>query len=266
MSTWFKIFLLAVVQGVTEFLPVSSSGHLVLSEHFLGLKGPEGVLLEVILHAGTLVSIFVYYRKRILELVLRVLRGEREAWQYAGILLLACVPAGLAFATLGDFIEARFDDPMTAGAMLCVTGMLLLSLRWIQRPADDRTTPLRALLMGIGQAVAMLPGISRSGTTISTGRMLGLDAQTAAELSFFMLIPALSGATLLKVVDLIQGDAAMGEVTVGQLGLGFAVSAAVGYASMVLLLRTLSRGSFWRFSFYCLPAGILAMAALWIRG
>lgn len=258
MTELLKLMSLAVVQGITEFLPVSSSGHLVLAEHFLKVP-PSGVLLEVTLHAGTLISILVFYRKRILQLGGELFSGEGEGRRYAGAVLLGSIPAAAAYALAGKRIEAVFGDPRGVAALLCVTGIILLTL--LRRPT--RTTELnvgRGFVVGLAQAVALLPGISRSGATITTARHLGISPEKAAEFSLLLSVPALAGATLIK--GLQAWKTGLAGYTMPQLGLGMAVSAIVGYVAIVCLVKTLTAGKFWMFGLYCLAVGLAGVLFL----
>lgn len=254
------IALLAVLQGVTEFLPVSSSGHLVLGKHLLGLHPAAGPTLEVVLHGGTMVSIVTYYRRRLMELARACCRGNRDAWRFVGLLAAGCVPAVILYLAAGSFLEAQFHHPMVAAGLLCVTGCVVFSLRWA--PRGTVAVGFRAsLAMGIAQAVALLPGISRSGATLAAGRWCGLAPAAVAEMSFLMVLPLLGGAVLLEVPHLVRGSAATGLDPLA-LGLGFLLAAVTGYAALAALVRLLTgRRAHW-FGAYCLAAGLLAVVLL----
>jgi undecaprenyl-diphosphatase len=244
-----KVVILAVIQGVAEFLPVSSSGHLVLSEYFLGLEQP-GNFLEIALHAGTLVSILVYYRKRIINLGIEFIKGG-EGRSYGFAVIIGSVPAALAYFLFNDSIEASFENPVAVAFLLCMTGMVLLTLR-LGNPAEKPIGLVRAFLVGIAQAVALLPGISRSGMTITAARHLGISPAKSAEFSFIMLIPALSGACLIKLIN----DGIDTTLPLSIIGAGMAVAAIIGYASLSILEKTLKSGWMWMFGLYCLIAGL----------
>lgn len=257
MSASLQIFILSVLQGLTEFLPVSSSGHLVLAKSCLGLETPQGPILEVILHGGTMVSILVYYRRRLLELARGVVGRDRQAWSAVIGLGLAGVPAVLTFLLVGDQIEAQFSRPGTAAAMLCVTGLALLSLR--RAPVgNSEPRPSTALLMGVAQAVALLPGISRSGATLVAGRWLRVEPRRVAETSFLMVLPLIAGAVALHLPDALD-PANRGLLPLQALALGFFVAAVVGYAALALLVRLFSGRGFHWFGIYCLAIGVLGL-------
>lgn len=257
MNEFLKIMVMAVVQGVTEFLPVSSSGHLVLAKHFLGLESP-GASLELFLHGGTLLAVVLYYWRKLFSLATGVLRCEKGSLLYAGWVLLSMVPAGILFALGGDDFEAAYDSPMFVGAMLCVTGLALTSLVFIRNRAERRRgfNWLDALLMGIAQAVAMLPGISRSGSTIFAARLAGVKPVEAAEFSLIMSIPVIAGALL---VELLKSGSAVLELPLSSCLVGALVAAAVGFAAIGTLVKVLNHGRFWMFGIYCMVAGALSL-------
>src|SRR5690606_33601522 len=163
---FFQAVVLGLVQGLTEFLPVSSSGHLVIAQTFMDVPTP-GVFVEVALHLATLISVLVVYHRSVGSIAVGALRGEAQAWRYIALLLLASVPAGIVGVFFEDQVEAAFDAPWVTGVMLLVTGVLLWTTRWLgARRWDDRPGVRNAIGMGVAQAFAILPGISRSGTTI----------------------------------------------------------------------------------------------------
>jgi len=258
MSAWWKVLVLAVVQALTEFLPVSSSGHLVLAKRILGLEAP-GVILEVALHAGTLISILVYYRKRIARLLSDLVSGGAGGQREILALAAGSLPALGFYLFFHDRVEAAFDRPALAAALLGVTGIGLLTLRVVRAP-DRKISVLRGVWIGVAQALALLPGISRSGLTIAAGRHLGLAPRGAAEFSLLLAVPALLGATLLKACSLAAAE--LGDLTLGSLAAGTAVSALVGYGAIAILLRTLSTHRFWLFGFYCLAVGTAGLVLM----
>ncbi len=258
MHDLLQMTLLAIVQGLTEFLPVSSSGHLVLAKEILDFNALSGLGVELLLHAGTLVAVLAYYRKFILETTQGLIRRDREAWRFAGAILLSMIPAvvlGLAFE---EALSKAAESPRFVCWALLYTGLLLLATRLFARPLDHSVTPLRGLLIGVAQAVAMLPGVSRSGSTIAMSRFLGIRSEQAAAFSFLMVVPVILGGNLLHVVKAIadQDSSAFTGLTWPMGILGFVVSAAVGYASVAWMVRLLGRHAFWRFGFYCLALGV----------
>ena len=190
---WLSVIILAVVQGIVEFLPISSSGHLLILKELLELDAP-GVRLEVVLHLGTLIAVILYYRRRLATLVIGSLRFEKSSLYMVGLLALSVVPAGLIWLVSGRYLEPLIADRRTgafvAALLLWITGLLLLSARHAK--GDEKTFTLkRAWWIGVAQGFAVFPGISRSGSTITIGRHLGLSAEAAVEFSFLMSIPVL---------------------------------------------------------------------------
>ena len=257
MTTTLQIALLGVVQGLTEFLPVSSSGHLVLAQALLGVQTPAGATLEVALHAGSILSIACYYRRRLLAMAAGLLRREPAAWSLAVNVLVAAVPVLILYPLCGDRIEAQFDEPRRVAVLLCVTGLLLLSSRWAPL-GTALPRPRSALVMGLAQALALLPGISRSGSTLVAARWQRLAPAAAAELSFLMVLPLLCGAALLHLPDALE-PTARAALPLPALGLGLLASALVGYAALALLVRVFASARFHWFGLYCLAAGAISL-------
>jgi undecaprenyl-diphosphatase len=260
MENLFKVILLAIIQGVTEFLPVSSSGHLVLAKHFLGMNELTGVTLEIVLNTGTLLAILVFYWSRLVQLTGGVLRREKESIRFALFILWGCIPAIAVGFLFKDQLEEAFSNPRFVSCTLIGTGLFLIGSHF----AGQRARPVgwvSALLIGFMQAVALLPGVSRSGSTIGMSRFLGIEPKQAAEFSFFMLIPLSVGACLLAIRDLVKHGNTSGCSAL-DFGVGLVVSAVVGYYSLKWLVSLLQRGRFWRFGIYCLSMGLITFAIL----
>jgi undecaprenyl-diphosphatase len=259
MLALLKLVVLGAIQGVTEFLPISSSGHLVLTKSFLGFPS-EGAFLEVTLHAGTLVPILVFYRRRIAELVRGLVTRDAESWRTAGMLVVATVPTGLAYLLVKDTLDRAYQSPLAAATALCVTGVLMMiPVRPSARSASKLSVG-NVVLIGIAQAFALTPGISRSGCTIVMARHRGVSAEKAAEFSFLMAVPVLLAAVVLELPKL---DAqAVGDLSIAGLAVGMVTAAIVGYVSLVLLIKILAKGKFWMFGLYCVLVGGTAVALL----
>ncbi len=243
-----EILVLAVVQGVTEFLPISSSGHLVLVAELFGGVGPDRAV-NIVLHAGTLLSILVFFWRRIVRLA----TGDRRVIR---LLIVGTLPA----ATLGLLIRYRYpgalESPLLAGSMLLVTGLLLLATRAVdgRRSEYPDLSVARAFMVGLFQALALLPGISRSGATIFGGMLGGLGPRSAATFSFLLAIPAIGGASALELVELVaEGN---GSTPIGLLALGCAVAFVVGLAALAWLFRWVESGRLHYFAYWCLPLGV----------
>jgi undecaprenyl-diphosphatase len=257
MNELLQIVILAIVQGITEFLPVSSSGHLVLIGHLIDFK-EQGNMTEVVLHIGTFLSVLIYFRKRLIDLAAGLIEKRKTSQQYAAALILGSIPVIAVYIIAGDFIEDLFDKPVWSGAFLCVTGVILLSLL-IRRSTGLDVNSKRGFLIGIAQACALLPGISRSGSTIVAARHLGISPEKAAEFSFLLSLPAMAGALLIKTISLMKGDEAIEVIPAVT---GILVSAIVGYAALAALLAVVKRGKLWIFGIYCLLAGTISLLLL----
>ncbi len=273
--TILEAIVLGVLQGVTEFLPVSSSGHLVLVQHFLGIKESQ-VFFDVMLHFGTLGAVIIVYYQLIGSLVRtgfatlfqadfyrhpRLTISNSPNLRLIWFLLLGSIPTGLIALLFKDSFEAIFGKPMVVAGMLIITGLILQLSRLGQRRRQTET-PLRAWhtpLVGIVQGLAIIPGISRSGSTISISLLLGLSPQVAAQYSFLLSIPAILGAVILKLKD-------VGEITIAPTVIvaGILTSFIVGYIALRFLLAMLNRGKFSIFSYYCFALGIVAAVSIWL--
>ncbi|MGE5801609.1 MAG: undecaprenyl-diphosphate phosphatase [Gemmatimonadota bacterium] len=259
MNLWQGI-LLGLVQGLTEFLPVSSDGHLAVIGHVAGVHTP-GVFVEVALHVATLGSILVVYGRRFWELVLGVLRRDPEAARYAGLLIVGMIPAGIVGLFLEDLIARAFDSLWAAGLGFLVTAAALLSTRSRSPDGTSRPTLGGAFLIGLAQALAPLPGISRSGMTIASGLLVGLGAVAAADFSFLMAIPLIAGAGLLEARHAVADVALVGAVPLIVAGVVAFLSGVFAIRFLVAMLR---RGRFYVFAPYCIAIGLFTLAyALW---
>jgi len=200
--SWLEAVLLGLVQGLTEFLPVSSSGHLVLGQRLLGLDTSGNIVFEVFVHFGTVLSIITVYHRRIVDLTketfgallrpgeLRARYGQSADLRFVGYILITLVPTGIVYVLFKDSLEAAFDDPRLVCGMLLVTGLLLL-LTLLRPHPDGPLSLVKAFVIGVAQSAAMIPGISRSGATICTALYQNVTPEQAANFSFLMLLPGL---------------------------------------------------------------------------
>ncbi len=257
MDSFVKVIILAVIQGVAEFLPISSSGHLVIAKNLLKLDSP-GVLLEIILHAGTLLAIFIFYHKKIISIIQEIFNGKGEGRKYLLWVIVSMIPAFFVFLFLQDKIESCFNHTKVVGIMLCLTGLILISLKFAPKGKSDLTIT-KSLFIGIAQAFAMLPGISRSGSTITMARLLKIEPIKAAEFSFLMSMPILAAATLIGIKNIISGEPT-GDVSLISMIFGFFAAAIVGLFSMKILVKLLCANKFWYFGIYCILAGIITIS------
>ena len=270
--TWWQGLFLGLVQGLTEFLPISSSGHLVLAEELVGFR-PQGVFFEVMVHVATLLSVVFAYRVRIASLARGLFTGGRDAWRYVAMLVLASIPAGLAGIFLKDYFERSFHSLPALSWQFLVTALMLWSTKWagvrspesggahspLRTPDSGLTTPspLQAVILGLAQAFAIIPAISRSGATIAAGLWMGLPAVAAAEFSFLMSIIVIGGSGALEARHLVSGSQ---MVTPGLIA-AFAAAMISGLFAIYFLVALLRRGKFHLFAPYCAAVGLLCL--LW---
>ncbi len=244
--------LLGLAQGLTEFFPVSSSGHLAMLQALFGGRESGGLLFEVGVHVATLVAIAFFYRARIAELVVGFFARERETLEYVGKLAVGTVPAVAVGLGAKDFIDAQFSNPSMVGVLLLVTGVIVMSTRWT---APKAVTPIpswgAALLIGCAQAFAILPGISRSGSTVAMALLLGVAPLAAAEFAFLLGIIAIAGAAVLMIPDLKSADPS----AMADLALGGAAALVSGLVAIWLFVRMLDRSLFHHWAWYCWGVG-----------
>lgn len=262
MKEFLQVTVLSVLQGVAEFLPISSSGHLVILQHAFEVPENLRMRLEVFLHAGTMLSIFVFYARRIQALLGGAFafgRGDAQrragAWAYAGRLLVSTLPAVAIYFAFRRHIEDMTANVRMVGALLMFTGAVLIGTRFLPR-GTRQVGWKRALVMGVGQAIALLPGVSRSGMTLASARGGRVDPDAAAEFSFLMSAPLICGGVLL---ELVKGDVATPGMSWGVLLWGTALSGVVGYFSLVLLVKALKGRWFWLFGPYCIAVGLCTL-------
>jgi undecaprenyl-diphosphatase len=244
-----------LIQGLTEFLPISSSGHLVLVPALLG-QDPPDLATSAMLHLGTLLAVLIYFRKEVVEILTFTEKGKR----LLVLLLIGTIPA----AVLGLSLEAQFEwlneRPRGVATALLLTGLALFATRWIPPGAKttEEATVKDTILMGLGQALALIPGVSRSGATISTGLLRGFSHSEAARYSFLLGIPAIAGAGVFEGKDFLDSGATVG----GEILVGVAVAAISGYAAIAFLLRLIGRSGLSPFGIYCVVAATVALIIL----
>lgn len=268
----FQAIVLGIVQGATEYIPVSSSAHLVLVPWLLGW--PDAPFeFEVLVQWGTLVGVFVYFWRDVWAIVRDVLVGllQRKPWgtlqaRLGWYIVLATLPAVLFGLLFKPLFEAAFASPLAVAALLLGTAALLTAAERFSAPQRELSSLgwLDALVIGLWQVVALLPGVSRSGATISGGMLRGLDRPSAARFSFLMSIPALLGAGVLAVKDLLEAGSLAAQLPA--LGVGFVAAAISGYACIRWLLGYLQRGKLYGFALYCALAGLACLLIGAVRG
>ena len=249
-----EVTLLSVLQGVAEFLPISSSGHLVLGKGLLGMQ-EMGMRIDIFLHVGTLLAIFAFYFAVIRRILVNL------EWSYMLKVVVSAVPAGVVGVLFKDQLEAAFASPKMVGGALIFTGVVLTLTRFLPK-GDKDVSFARAIWMGVAQAVAILPGVSRSGMTLAAARASKVEAAKSAEFSFLMSAPPIAGAALLELLKSLKesGAAETVEVSWGLTVYGCVLAAVVGYFSLKILLKSLKGRWFWLFGPYCIIAGALALA------
>lgn len=268
--SYFMSAILGFVQGVAEFLPISSSGHLTLFQHFFGLEEPDQ-LFNVLLHFATLLAVCVVYWRDIVEMIVeffcffgdmfskRRYRGNPpEARRMVLLIIVGTLPLFLILP-IQDQVEAIGNNPVFVCGALLVTGCILFLSDQMARghKTARNATLLDVLLVGLAQGLATIPGLSRSGCTISAGTVLGFDRKFAVRYSFLMSLPAVLGATLLKVVDVMELEGGVPKENLPMYLLGMVIAAVVGYFSIQLVKLLADRGRFGAFAFYCWGAGAL---------
>ena len=272
-----EAILLGIIQGLTEFLPVSSSGHLVLFQHLFGLKEAE-LFFDVCVHLGTLLAVIVVFRQEIKNIILALMRllssstSKKIALQkfesdsdlkMALLIVIGSIPTAVLGFLFRSIADRLFSSAFIAGLMLMLTGLLLWITRWaathVDPPGTDRLTPKNALIIGVVQGLAIIPGISRSGSTISIGLLLGINRETAARYSFLLSIPAIIGAGLLS----LKGGFSQTDPAIQNSLLGAGTAALVGYGALKSLLHVVKKGHLHLFAPYCWLVGILAIVFSW---
>jgi len=252
-----RYLILGVVQGLTEFLPVSSSGHLVLAQRVFHLD-PPGTLVEATLHLGTLIAVLLLFRRDIVQLLRGLFIRGKERME-VGRLVIATVPIALVGFLLRTQIEQAFSSVLLVGVCLLVTaGILFLADRASRSTRRSSIRLFDALLIGFAQAAALLPGISRSGATIGAGLLLGVRGSQAARFSFLLAIPAILGAGGFRLYTAL-GEPAASEVAWGGLLLGAVAAALIGALAIKWLLAVIARGRLKAFGIYCAAVGVVAI-------
>jgi undecaprenyl-diphosphatase len=256
--TYLESALLGLVQGLTEFLPVSSSGHIQLGEALLGVENEESLRFTIIVHAATMLSTVVVFHRDIAGIFQGLWKRNPQEWRFAGQVLISLIPALFVYLFFKEQLEGLFGDNLRfVGACLLVTAGLLM-LTSVARSGDKPLSYGRAALIGTAQALAMLPGVSRSGATISTALYLGVDKTRATQFSFLMVIPLILGGTLLDLKTMIEEPhSAAADPAV--LGVGFLAAFLAGLFACRAMIGIVRRGKLWYFALYCALAGTLAL-------
>jgi undecaprenyl-diphosphatase len=254
--SYLEVIILAFIQGFTEFLPISSSGHLVLAEHFLSTSNDQALTFTIIIHLGTLLAVLLYFRQTILNLLKGLLSREKESIKLTSFIVIGTVPLVFIGLFFGDILENAFNSVQFVLISMFLTGIFFLLAEYINKKnlLSTKNTFLKSLLIGLSQAIAVLPGVSRSGTTLATGVMLGLDRVKAAEYSFLLAMPAIAGAGILGLKDILSQPEAF---DFAQLSVGFLISFIAGYISIFFLMKLYKTKSLNIFAYYLIIVSLI---------
>jgi undecaprenyl-diphosphatase len=259
--------LLGVIQGLTEFLPVSSSAHLILARAFFGWDAEIfGLAFDVALHAGTLVAVLAFFRTDILAMIAAApaaLTATGGPGKLARLIVIGTLPVVVVGLLFADWLEAHLRTPAVIAVTLSIGGLAMLAAERVgtRRRDEASLTPADALLMGTGQASALVPGMSRAGTTIVVGMFLGMTRESAARFSFLLGIPAIAGAAAKEGIHLFRTGMTSAEITL--FAVGMLTSAGVGYVTIKYFLRFLVRHSLDVFAYYRLALAVVTVVWLW---
>lgn len=259
MSDLFEAILLGIIQGLTEFLPVSSSGHLELAKVMFGYdkSAGESMLMTVILHAATALSTIVIFRKEIIEIIRGLFSWEKEQVEFSGKIILSMIPAAVVGVLFDEQMEALFDRQiLLVGLMLVVTGALLF-LADRAKNTNKKVSWSNALIIGVSQMIAILPGISRSGATISTSVLLGIDRTRAAKFSFLMVVPLILGK---MVKDILSGEISYAQGDMVPLLAGFGAAFLTGLVACTWMIALVKKSKLSYFAYYCFAVAAIAIA------
>lgn len=255
-----EALILGIIQGLTEFLPVSSSGHLELGTYFLGVQSEDNLLFSIILHGATACSTIVIFRKHIVEIIRGIFQFEwNESTRFAAMIILSMIPVGIVGVFFEDQIERLFGGSiLLVGFMLLITALLLAVTYFSKNNAADLSLP-KSFVIGLAQAIAIMPGISRSGATISTALLLGVDKQKAARFSFLMVLPPIIGAMLLKTKQFIEQPELVTSISGLNLTVGFLAAFLSGLLACKWMIAIVQKGKLIYFAIYCGIVGLLAV-------
>lgn len=263
--TLLQSILLGIVQGLTEFLPVSSSGHLALVQHFFGFQGSEDLTFEIFLHLGTVLAVLIYFRKMILELFISLFkwgdstenRPHRYHRNLIFYLIVATFATGVVYLIAGKWFESLEKYPVVVAAMLIITGIIIFISDYIKNGSIPAVSMgiIRSFVIGIAQGIAIIPGISRSGSTISASLFSGVRRKDAASFSFLLSIPAIMAANILKYKELTS----LGSKQLFIYLAGFIASFVVGYAVIALMISLIQRAKLKYFAIYCWVIGFASI-------
>jgi undecaprenyl-diphosphatase len=258
--TIIEAIILGIVQGLTEFLPVSSSGHIELGTVLLGVQSKDNLLFSVVVHSATALSTIVVFRQDIADLFRGLFQFQwNESVQYIAKLLISMIPVGLIGVFYKDQIEAFFGgDVLLVGFMLLLTATLL-AMTYYSRKDGGKVTYFKAIIIGMAQAIAILPGISRSGATIATALLIGVEKEKAARFSFLMVLIPIMGASLLEIKDFVEAPDQVSSISGMALLLGFIAAFVAGLLACKWMISIVKKGKLIYFAIYCFIVGVIAI-------
>lgn len=260
--TWFEALILGLIQGLTEYLPVSSSGHLAIGTALFGIEGEENLAFTIIVHVATVLSTLVILWKEIEWIFKGLFKFQmNDETRYVINIIVSMIPIGIVGVFFKDKVEAIFGSGlMVVGFCLLVTA-LLLSFSYYYKPRQKEKISLKdAFIIGLSQAYAVLPGLSRSGTTIATGLLLGNSKEKLAQFSFLMVIPPILGEALLDAIKMMKGEDIAGDIPAISLIVGFLAAFVSGCVACKWMINIVKKGKLIYFAIYCAIAGAVTLA------
>ena len=258
---WFEALVLGLIQGLTEYLPVSSSGHLAIGAHLFGINGEDNLTFTIMVHVATVLSTLVILWKEIDWILKGLFKFQmNEETKYALNIVISMIPVGVVGLFFKDKVEEVFGSGLLiVGIMLLVTAGLLTFSYFAKPRQKENISPLHAFIIGLGQALAVLPGLSRSGTTIATGLLLGDKKEKMAQFSFLMVIPPILGEALLDLLKGLKGEAALGGIDAFPMIVGFVAAFVSGCLACKWMINIVKKGKLVYFGIYCAIAGAVTI-------
>ena len=258
---WIEALVLGLIQGLTEYLPVSSSGHLAIGAHLFGINGEDNLAFTIMVHVATVLSTLVILWKEIDWILKGLFKFQmNEETKYVLNIVISMIPVGIVGVFFKEQVEEIFGSGLLiVGCMLIVTAILLTFSYFAKPRQKENISPLHAFIIGLGQALAVLPGLSRSGTTIATGLLLGDKKEKMAQFSFLMVIPPILGEALLDVMKAVKGEEAFGGIDALPLTVGFIAAFVSGCLACKWMINIVKKGKLIYFGIYCAIAGAVTL-------
>ena len=257
---WIEALILGIIQGLTEFLPVSSSGHIEIGKVLLGVNVTENLIFSVVVHGATTLSTIIIFRQQILNLLKGLFKFKYNfETQYVFKIFISMIPVFVLYEILGDKIESVFNGNMLlVGSMLIITA-LLLTFTYYKKTGEKEVSFWNSFVIGVSQAIAILPGISRSGATISTALLVGVDKEKSTEFSFLMVLIPIIGGNFLKIMDYVDTPATANTIHPSALIIGFIAAFISGLFACTWMIKIVKRGKLIYFAIYCFIIGLAAI-------